>query len=127
MIKVVCGVLICNHKILVAQNPPSHKYPYLWELPGGKIETDETPFEAIVRELEEELAMCVTPLFAFEPMIFDTISLQPIVCKASSSAFLLHHHIAAKWIDFEEIDEVDWAPTDRVLIDTILKDLNVSI
>ncbi len=122
MIKVVCGVVICNRKILIAQNPPLHKYSNLWELPGGKIEEDETPFEAIVRELKEELAMCVTPLFAFEPILFSDInlSLQPIICSVENDQFELFHHVAARWIELECLREVNWAPTDWVLVERIL-------
>lgn len=125
MIKVVCGVVICNRKILVAQNPPSHKYSNLWELPGGKIEEDETPFEAIVRELKEELAMCVTPLFAFESIMFSDInlSLQPIICSVENDKFELFHHVAARWIELECLRKVNWAPTDKILVEhTLLRD-----
>ena len=43
--------------ILLAQRPPGKSMAGLWEFPGGKIESDETPEAALIRELREELAI----------------------------------------------------------------------
>ena len=66
--------------------------------------------------------MCVTPLFAFEPILFSDInlSLQPIICSVENDQFELFHHVAARWIELECLREVNWAPTDWVLVERIL-------
>ena len=56
-------------EILLAQRPPGKAMAGLWEFPGGKIESDETPERALVRELEEELSIEVTEK-DLEPITF---------------------------------------------------------
>jgi mutator protein MutT len=56
---VVAGVFVSEGKVLLAQRPLSGDLPGLWEFPGGKVEEEETPEDALVREWREEMA--VTP------------------------------------------------------------------
>ncbi|MEP1144726.1 MAG: 8-oxo-dGTP diphosphatase MutT [Henriciella sp.] len=55
--------------VLLARRPEGKSMAGLWEFPGGKIETDETPEQALVRELEEELAIVVSET-NLEPITF---------------------------------------------------------
>ena len=54
---VVAAVIERDERILIAQRDSESWHPLKWEFPGGKVESDETPEEAVVRELEEELAI----------------------------------------------------------------------
>ena len=56
-IPVVAGFLKKDGKILVGQRPENNSLPGQWEFPGGKIEPGETPEQALVRELQEELGI----------------------------------------------------------------------
>ena len=59
-INVSVGVLIdSNKKILLAQRPKSRSWSGWWEFPGGKLEKNESPEEALVRELKEEVGIIV--------------------------------------------------------------------
>ena len=60
MVQVVAAVLEREGKILVGQRMPDQSHPLKWEFPGGKVEPGETPAQAVVRELEEELGVVVT-------------------------------------------------------------------
>jgi len=62
VITVVGGVLQDNQgRVLLAQRPADKPMPYLWEFPGGKLERDESPENALVRELHEEMGLTVLP------------------------------------------------------------------
>ena len=54
---VVAAVIERNGKILIAQRKRTGQHPLKWEFPGGKVEPTETPANAVVRELQEELAI----------------------------------------------------------------------
>lgn len=56
-IPVVTGLIRKNDKVLVGQRPVGHSLAGQWEFPGGKIERNESPEEALTRELQEELGI----------------------------------------------------------------------
>jgi len=57
MIQVVAAILEREGLILIGQRTPQQSHALKWEFPGGKVEPGETPAQAVVRELEEELAI----------------------------------------------------------------------
>jgi 8-oxo-dGTP diphosphatase len=61
MKEVSVGIMHRNGLVLACQRRSTAKYPLQWEFPGGKIEPGETPVQALVRELHEELAITVRP------------------------------------------------------------------
>ena len=54
---VVAAVIELDGRILIAQRQANGRHPLKWEFPGGKVEAEETPEQAVVRELAEELAI----------------------------------------------------------------------
>jgi 8-oxo-dGTP diphosphatase len=58
--QVVAGLIVREDKILVCQRTQHQAFPFKWEFPGGKIEANESPEEALRRELEEELGIRAT-------------------------------------------------------------------
>jgi 8-oxo-dGTP diphosphatase len=60
MTTVVAAVIERNGRILIAQRKRTAQHPLKWEFPGGKVEPDETPEAAVMRELEEELGIRAT-------------------------------------------------------------------
>jgi len=57
VLEVVCGLIIRNKRILLAQRPVGKSFAYCWETPGGKVEGNESHHQALRRELMEELAI----------------------------------------------------------------------
>ena len=94
-----------------------------WEFPGGKIEQGETPEEALVREIHEELEALITvgPLVTVVDYDYETFHLHMhcFLCHVASGKLELHEHMAARWLDADTIDSVDWLPADEEVIQAI--------
>ena len=118
MTRVVLAFLYdCEGRVLLAQRPNSKSYGGLWEFPGGKIEDNESPEEATVRELEEELAVVVTPLivhpaYEFLNDVGLTIEFFPITCSWEFQSLTLHEHQRAEFVDVREVSSWNLAPPD---------------
>lgn len=100
MINVVCGV-VRNEKgeYLITQRGDSKHYGK-WEFPGGKVQTNETYFESIIRELKEELNIEVNPIREITSYPFERFNLIFILCEISPSTndLFLSEHLDFKWI-----------------------------
>lgn len=128
-VSVVAAVIVnCNKQILCTQRGAS-KYEYTswkWEFPGGKIEPNETPENAIVREIDEELHMLVTVekvlcIVNHSYPDFD-ITMQAFVCKQVSDSFQLTEHNSFSWLYANELQQLDWAAADLPIVLKIVKD-----
>ena len=96
-----------------------------WEFPGGKIEPGETPEEALVREIKEELDTVIEVGEKIDTVEYDYpefhLSMDCFLCAVKSGHLILKEHEAAKWLTKEELDSVDWLPADRGLVEKIKK------
>ena len=91
-----------------------------WEFPGGKIEENETPQEALVREIREELDTEIAVRDLFDTVEYDYpdfhLSMKCYIWTVTSGNLVLKEPEAARWLDRENLDSVDWLPADLDLI-----------
>lgn len=117
MIDVVCGIIRDERGRLLAGLRQQGKHlGGLWELPGGKVDPGETPEEALVRELREELGIEVEVGLALEPVSWHyesgSIRLLSYACEIRSGELTPMSHERIEWIGLSELEAIEWAPAD---------------
>ena len=126
-VKVVAAVLRSGDKIFATQRGYGD-FKDGWEFPGGKLEEGETPQQALVREIREELNTDIEVGELIETVEYDYptfhLSMDCFWCTLVSEKLELLEHEAAKWLAKEELDSVDWLPADKGLVETIRNSMN---
>lgn len=121
-IQVVAAIIRDGGRIFAAQRGYG-KNKDGWEFPGGKIEPGETPEQALVREIREELNAEITVGEKLTQVEWDYpdfhLSMGCYWCALASGALTLREHESARWLALDELDAVDWLPADRVAVAAI--------
>lgn len=129
VVLVVAAALVdLDGRVLLTQRPPGKKLAGMWEFPGGKVEPNETPEAALVRELHEELALdisaaCLAP-FAFASHAYDDFHLlMPLyVCRRWAGQPQAREGQAMRWVRPIKMRELEMPPADLPLV-AMLRDL----
>ncbi len=109
-------------RILLAQRPEGKKMAGLWEFPGGKVESGETPERALIRELKEELNIDTTEsclaAFTFASHTYDDFHLlMPVfVCRKWDGIMQANEDQNLKWVKIDELKNYPMPPADEPLI-----------
>lgn len=122
IVEVVAAVIRDQDKIFATQRGYG-EFKDGWEFPGGKIESGETPQQALIREIQEELdtEIEVGKLIDIVEYDYPTFHLKMhcFWARIRKGDLILKEHEASKWLTKETIHSVDWLPADLGLIDKI--------
>ena len=125
VIDVTCALIIDNqNRLLAAQRSEIMSLPLKWELPGGKIEPNETAEECLVREIKEELDIEIEILKKLPsnrhtyPNII--VNLIPFISKHVSGAITLKEHANYRWLNGNELLDLNWAEADVPILHNFL-------
>ncbi|HJA93139.1 MAG TPA: (deoxy)nucleoside triphosphate pyrophosphohydrolase [Candidatus Eisenbergiella merdipullorum] len=126
-IRVVAAVIRKDDRIFATQRGYG-EFKDGWEFPGGKIEPGETPQQALVREIREELETEIRVGDLIDTIEYDYptfhLSMDCFWCEIVEGSLELKEHEAAKWLDRESLYTVDWLPADVGLVEKIKNKLD---
>ena len=121
-IRVVAAVIKENEKIFATQRGYG-AFKDGWEFPGGKIEKGETPKQALIREIQEELDTEIVVGERIETVEYDYpefhLTMDCFWCEVISGNLMLKEHEDARWLGKEELFTVEWLPADVDLVKKI--------
>lgn len=122
MLVVAAALLDADNRVLIAQRPAGKDMAGMWEFPGGKITSGETPEGALVRELQEELGIdvctgCLYPL-TFASHHYEKFHLlMPLyIIRQWDGVVSAAEHSELRWVRVHELDQYDMPPADIPLV-----------
>ncbi|WP_167957016.1 (deoxy)nucleoside triphosphate pyrophosphohydrolase [Anaerosporobacter faecicola] len=125
-VRVVAAIIRSDDKIFATQRGYG-EFKGGWEFPGGKIEEGETPQEALIREIMEELATEIHVGDFLHTIEYDYpsfhLSMDCFWAEIVSGDLVLKEHEAAKWLAKGELDTVEWLPADIEIIEMVRETL----
>ena len=119
----VVAAIICKEDQIFATQRGYGEWKDWWEFPGGMVEVGETPEEALVREIHEELSaeICVDEFLCTVEYDYPKfhLTMHCFWCHVDSGSLTLKEHEAARWLQRDELDSVEWLPADKIVIEEI--------
>ena len=119
-IRVVAAIILKDGKIFATQRGYG-AYKDYWEFPGGKIEEGETPEQALIREIREELATTVQIERFLTTVEYDYpefhLSMDCFICAIVQGELDLLEHESACWLSPDQLRDIDWLPADLMVVD----------
>ena len=121
-INVVAAVIRDKDRVLATARGYGD-YKGFWKFPGGKIEEGETPEDALVREIKEELDINIKINNYIDTVEFNYpkfhLSMSCYFCSILSGNLTLKEAEDSKWLSKEQLDSVNWLPADLVIVDSV--------
>jgi len=127
LLVVAVALIDADDRILVAQRPPGKQLAGLWEFPGGKVDPNERPEAALIRELREELGIevkepCLAPLTFASHGYENFHLLMPLyVCRRWQGLVTPREGQALKWLRARQLRDIPMPPADEPLIPALIE------
>lgn len=125
-IEVVAAVIVRDGSLFATQRGYGD-FKDMWEFPGGKMESGETPQDALVREIREELDAEITVGDLIRVVEYDYpafhLKMHCFLCSLKSEDIVLKEHESARWLTKKDLRSVNWLPADLSVIETLEKSL----
>ena len=125
-IEVVAAIIRKGDKVFATQRGYG-EWKDWWEWPGGKMEPGETPEQALVREIREELSTDIRIDKFLQTVEWDYpqfhLTMHCYMCSLLTEALHLNEHEAARWLDKDTLPSVRWLPADKGLLPLIVQEL----
>ena len=122
-IEVVAAIIRKDDKIFATQRGYG-EWKDWWEFPGGKMEVGETPEEALVREIHEELSAEISVDEFLCTVEYDYpqfhLTMHCYLCSLKTDSLHLNEHEAARWLKNNELDSVKWLPADKIIVEQLI-------
>ncbi len=124
----VVAAIICDGDKVFATQRGYGEWKDWWEFPGGKMESGESPQDALRREIREELATEIEVGQLITTVEYDYpkfhLTMHCFICKVKTGKLTLLEHEAAKWLSLEMLDTVKWLPADEAVVDKLKRRKN---
>ncbi|WP_455474400.1 8-oxo-dGTP diphosphatase MutT [Bartonella sp. B30(2025)] len=127
LLVVACALVDEDNRILLAERPQGKSMAGLWEFPGGKVEQGETPEESLIRELEEEIGIYISPNNLF-PLTFASHSYEDF--HLLMPLYLCYHYDGVvqgregqnlEWVFIEDLSDYPMPDADKPFIQILKK------
>ena len=125
IINVVAAAIEKDGKFFCAQRPEGKSLGGFWEFPGGKLENGESPEQALIREIKEELNSDIEILAYINEASYDydfgTVNMKTYHAQLVSGNLELLEHQDARWLLPHELKNINWAPVDRPAVEILTR------
>lgn len=126
-INVVAAVIRNTENHILATQRGYGEWKGWWEFPGGKVEANETPEDALKREIREELSANISVERFLNTVEYDYptfhLSMRCYLCTLQSETLYMNEHADACWISETELDCLKWLPADIYIVDELKKNI----
>ncbi|MDJ8840402.1 DNA mismatch repair protein MutT [Streptococcus oralis] len=123
IINVVAAAIEKDGKFFCAQRPEGKSLGGFWEFPGGKLENGESPEQALIREIKEELNSDIEILAYINEASYDydfgTVNMKTYHAKLISGNLELLEHQNSTWLLPTQLPTLNWAPVDRPAVELL--------
>lgn len=123
IINVVAAAIEKDGKFFCAQRPEGKSLGGFWEFPGGKLENGESPEQALIREIKEELNSDIEIISYVNEASYDydfgMVVMKTFHAKLISGNLELLEHQNSTWLSPTQLPTLNWAPVDRPAVELL--------